>query len=117
MLCFNIQKSKQKAFFKWPSLAAGWSGIKTITGNGIFVCYDDNQKQPASNSMVWCVPFLKDKQSKQRHGLKKQKKNVFESFHNGFEKYWKYQYISIYFLILNIDICVYISHKTFILGG
>ena len=45
--------------------------------------------------------------------MNKGKKNVFECFYDDTEKYWKYQYISIYFLILDIDIniCIFPEKK------
>ena len=47
-VCYVSIFQKQKTFCKWPSLAAWWSGVMTTTGNGIFVCYYDNQQQQPS---------------------------------------------------------------------
>ena len=62
--------------------------------NPIFTFYNpiflDAPSPPKIGHHLWTIP--------------KEKKNVFECFHNDTEKYWKYQYISIYFLILGIDI-------------
>ena len=77
----------------------------TTSKHGHAIHISSNNK----NNQAWCAvlwSFLKNKQSKKLFFLhfNKEKKNVFECFHNDTEKYWKYQYISIYFLILGIDI-------------
>ena len=66
---FQYFKNKQKTFCHWPSLAAWRSGV-TTTGNGIFVCYDNNQQQEAS-MLCHAMPFqYKAITTTNTHGVK-----------------------------------------------